>query len=59
MDTIWICFEAMITEKTLKEEATNKHHYDDYYSAPFAMLVERRSKFFKNLLPWDIAVLFF
>ena len=38
MDTIWICFEAMITEKTLKEKATNKNHYDDYYSAPFAML---------------------
>ena len=27
----------MITEKTLKEESINKNHYDDNYSAPFAM----------------------
>ena len=26
----------MITEKTLKEESTNKNHYADNYSAPFA-----------------------
>ena len=33
MYTVWVSFEAMITEKTLKEESTEKIHYDDNYSA--------------------------
>ena len=31
-DTVWICFEAVITEKTIKEEWTDKNNSDDNYN---------------------------
>ena len=30
-DSVWVCFEAVIIEKTLKEEWTNKNHFYDNY----------------------------
>ena len=36
--TVWACLKATTQSKTLKEKSTNKNHYDDNYSAPFAML---------------------
>ena len=35
-DSVWVSFEAVIIEKTLKEDWTNKNNFDDnynYYSA--------------------------
>ena len=34
--TVWACLKGVILYKTLKEETTNKNHYDDNYKAPFA-----------------------
>ena len=34
--TNWACLKGVTSEKTFKEESTNKNHYDDHYSAPFA-----------------------
>ena len=35
--TVWACLKGVIIlYKTLKEETTNKNHYDDNYKAPFA-----------------------
>ena len=31
-DTVWVCWKAMITEKTIKEECTNKNYFNDNYS---------------------------
>ena len=31
-DTVWVCLKAMITEKTIKEERTNKKYSNDNYS---------------------------
>ena len=31
-NTVWIRFEAMVTEKTLKEKWTNKNYFDDNYN---------------------------
>ena len=31
-NTVWIRFEAMVTEKTFKEEWTNKNNFDDNYN---------------------------
>ena len=31
-NTVWIRFEAMVTEKTLKEKWTNKTNFDDNYN---------------------------
>ena len=36
--TVWACLKGVTPNKTLKEEPTNKNHFDDNYSAPFAML---------------------
>ena len=30
--TVWICLKAMITEKTIKEESTNKSNFNDNYN---------------------------
>ena len=30
--TVWISFEAVIIENTLKEESTNKNNFDDNYN---------------------------
>ena len=30
--TVWISFEAVIIENTLKEECTNKNNFDDNYN---------------------------
>ena len=32
--TVWACLKGVTPYKTLKEESTNKNHYDDNYSAP-------------------------
>ena len=34
--TVWACLKGMNLYKALKEKSTNKNHYDDNYSAPFA-----------------------
>ena len=34
--TVWVCLKAMITEKTLKEECTNKNYSNDNYRLHFA-----------------------
>ena len=34
--TVWACLKGVTPNKTLKEEPTNKNHYDGNYSAPFA-----------------------
>ena len=34
--TVWACSKAMTLYKTLKEESTNKNHYNNNYSASFA-----------------------
>ena len=31
-DSVWVSFEAVIIEKTLKEEWTNKNNFDDNYN---------------------------
>ena len=31
-DSVWVSFEAVITENTLKEEWTNKNNYNDNYN---------------------------
>ena len=31
-DSIWVSFEAVIIENTLKEEWTNKNNFDDNYN---------------------------
>jgi len=31
-DSVWVSFEAMIIEKTLKEEWANKNNFDDNYN---------------------------
>ena len=31
-DTVWVCLKAVITEKTIKEERTNKNDYNDNYN---------------------------
>ena len=31
-NSVWVCFEAVIIEKTLKEEWTNKTNFDDNYN---------------------------
>ena len=36
--TVWACLKGVTPYKTFKEETTNKNHYDDSYSAPFAIL---------------------
>ena len=30
--TVWVSFEAMVTEKTFKEELTNKKYFHDNYN---------------------------
>ena len=30
--TVWVSFEAVITEMKLKEVLTNKNHFDDNYN---------------------------
>ena len=30
--TVWVSFEAMVTEKTFKEERTNKMYFHDNYN---------------------------
>ena len=32
MYTVWVSFEAVIIEKTIKEECTNKNNFDDNYN---------------------------
>ena len=34
--TVWACLKGVTPQNTFKEESTNKHYYDDNYSAPFA-----------------------
>ena len=34
--TVWACLKAVTPYNALKEKPTNKNHYDDNYSAPFA-----------------------
>ena len=37
-DSVWVSFEAVIIENTLKEESSQNNHYNDnynYYSAQF------------------------
>ena len=34
--TVWACLKAVTPYNALKEEPTNKNHYDVNYSAPFA-----------------------
>ena len=47
-DLFWACLKGVTLQKTLKEESTDKNHYDDNYSAfHHAMLVSLR---FCNLL---------
>ena len=31
-DRVWVSFEAVVREKTLKEEWTNKNNFDDNYN---------------------------
>ena len=31
-DIFWVCLIAVITEKTIKEEWTNKNNFDDNYN---------------------------
>ena len=31
--TVWACLKGMTPYKTLKEESTNKNHYDDNYNS--------------------------
>ena len=31
-DSVWVSFEAVITENTLKEEPSQKNHYNDNYN---------------------------
>ena len=38
--TVWACLKGMNLYKALQEESTNKNHYDDNYSAPFASTYE-------------------
>ena len=39
-DTVWVCWKAMIAEKTINEECTNKNYSNDNYRLHFA---EQRS----------------
>ena len=32
-DSVWVSFEAVITENTLKEEWTSKNNYNDNYNS--------------------------
>jgi hypothetical protein len=34
--TVWVDLKAMVSEKTIKQESTNKIYFNDNYSAPFA-----------------------
>ena len=31
-DSVWVSFEAVIIEKTLKEESSQNNHYNDNYN---------------------------
>ena len=31
-DSVWICFEAVIIENTLKDESSQNNHYNDNYN---------------------------
>ena len=35
-DTVWVSFEAVITEKTIKEERTNNNNYYDNYNLVYS-----------------------
>ena len=30
--TVWVCWKAVVTEKTIKEKSTNKSNFNDNYS---------------------------
>ena len=35
-DSVWVGFEAVITEKTIKEERTNNNNYYDNYNLVYS-----------------------
>ena len=43
--TVWACLKGMTQYNTLKEEPTNKNHYDDNYSAPLRDARSHRYKY--------------
>ena len=46
-DSVWVSFEAMIIEKTLKEDRTNKNNFDDNYNLVYSDTIHYNSSMFQ------------
>jgi len=53
-DSVWICFEAVIIENTIKEESNQNNHYNDNYNYNSAQLLNSQLLDIQRTLTSDL-----